>query len=622
MPGLFQTGTQSEAEEIYKKGMADILDLIAPSGLIVSPNELKLNEHYIKTLFVYTYPRFVNTNWLSPVITYDTMMDTAMFIYPVESKKAMENLRKQIGRMESAHRIEQEKGLVSDPELETAMQDVEKLRYNLQKGEVKVFEFSLYFTFYSKSKRDLEETTKQIESNLGGRLIFTKPAFMQMEQGFTSTLPLCKDDLLVTRPMDTGSLSTSFPFTSTTLSNNDGVLYGLNRHNNSLVLFDRFQLENANMVAFATSGAGKSYAVKLEALRSLMFGTDIIIIDPEEEYKKLAEAVGGGYLDISLQSDKRINPFDLPKTEGAGEGEAVLRSAIIAVHGLTKMMLESAGEKTAAQTAQPGAFLTPTEDSILEKAIYETYALKDITVDPASHKNPPPTMSDLASVLANMRGGEGMAQRLEKYTAGTFAGLFNQPTNFDLAQGFLVFSIKNLEDQLRPLAMYMILNYIWTQVRSNLRRRIMIVDEAWWMMQYEDSAKFLYALVKRARKYYLGLTVISQDVQDFLSSRYGKAVVSNSALQFLLKQAPSAIDIVAKVFNLTQGEKFMLLESAVGEGLFFAGLNHVALKVIASPIEDKIITSDPKELLAQKAELEKAQPQMPKNEPPASPPQE
>lgn len=612
--------TQSEAEDIFKRGMADVLDLIAPSGLIVSPNDLKLNDYFVKTLFVYTYPRFVNTNWLSPIITYDTMMDTSMFIYPVESKKAMENLRKQIGRMESAHRIEQEKGMVSDPELETAMQDVEKMRYSLQQGQIKLFEFSLYFTFYSKSKKDLEETTKQIESNLGGRLIFTKPAFMQMEQGFTSTLPLGRDELMVTRPMDTGSLSSSFPFTSTTLSNNDGVLYGLNRHNNSLILFDRFQLENANMVAFATSGAGKSYAVKLEALRSLMFGTDIIVIDPENEYQKLCEAVGGGYMDISLQSDKRINPFDLPKVEGTGEGENVLRANIIAVHGLVKMMLENPGGK--GEEVSEHARLTPQEEAILEKAIFETYALKDITKDPASHKNPPPTMSDLASVLANMRGAEGMAQRLQKYTEGTFAGLFNQPTNFDLGQGFLVFSIKNLEDQLRPIAMYMILNYIWTQVKSTLRRRIMIVDEAWWMMQYEDSAKFLYALVKRARKYYLGLTVISQDVQDFLASRYGRAVVSNSALQLLLKQAPSAIDLVAKVFNLTQGERFLLLESAVGEGLFFAGLNHVALKVIASPIEDKIITTDPKELLAQKEKLANEPVQPPQNEPPPVAPQE
>lgn len=597
MPGLFPT--TSETERIYHQGMQDVLDLIAPAGLIINPNFLKLNDYYVKTLFVFNYPRFVNVNWLSPVITYDTVMDVGMYIYPVDSKQAMDNLRKQIGRMESAHRIEQEKGQVSDPELETAMEDVEGLRYNLQQGQVKLFNFSLYFTFYSKSEKDLEETTKQIESNLGGRLIFTKPTFMQMEQGFTSTLPMAKDDLMVTRPMDTGSLSTTFPFTSTTLSSNDGILYGLNRHNNSLILFDRFQLENANMVVFATSGAGKSFAIKLEALRSLMFGTDIIIIDPENEYEKLCQAVGGGFLDISLQSDKRINPFDLPKQEGAGQGTNVLRAAVIAVHGLTKMMLQGDNPKDAQGNSI--ATLTPKEDAILERAIYETYALKDITADPASHKNPPPTMSDLYNVLLNMRGAEDMGQRLQKFTEGSFAGLFNQPTNFDLGQGFLVFSIRNLEEQLRPIAMYMILNYIWTQVKSSLRRRMLIVDEAWWMMQYEDSAKFLYALVKRARKYYLGLTIISQDVQDFLSNRYGKAVVSNSALQLLLKQSPSAIEKVADVFYLTQGEKYMLLESAVGEGLFFAGLNHVAIKVIASSSEEQLITTKPQELLARQA---------------------
>lgn len=596
MPGLFSK--TNEAERIYHQGMQDILDLIAPAGLLINPNYLKLNDYYVKTLFVFNYPRFVNVNWLSPVITYDTVMDVGMYIYPVDSKQAMDNLRKQIGRMESAHRIEQEKGQVSDPELETAMEDVEGLRYNLQQGQVKLFNYSLYFTFYSKSEKDLDETTKQIESNLGGRLIFTKPSFMQMEQGFTSTLPLAKDELMVTRPMDTGSLSTTFPFTSTTLSSNDGILYGLNKHNNSLILFDRYQLENANMVVFATSGAGKSFAIKLEALRSLMFGTDVIIIDPENEYEKLCQAVGGGFMDISLQSDKRINPFDLPKNESVGQGTNILRAAVIAVHGLVKMMLQ--GDNARDAQGNPVSTITPKEDAILEKAIYETYALKDITADPSSHKNPPPTMSDLYNVLLNMRGAEDMGQRLQKFTEGSFAGLFNKPTNFDLGQGFLVFSIRNLEEQLRPIAMYMILNYIWTQVKSSLRRRMLIVDEAWWMMQYEDSAKFLYSLVKRARKYYLGLTIISQDVQDFLNNRYGKAVVSNSALQLLLKQSPSAIEKVADVFYLTQGEKYMLLESAIGEGLFFAGLNHVAIKIIASGAEEQLITTKPQELLSKK----------------------
>jgi len=577
---------QTEALQIFQEGMVDVLDLISPGQLVINPNFVRLNDYYVKTLFVFTYPRYLTTNWLSPVITFDVTMDIGMFIYPVESKKAMEELRRRIGQMESAYRMEQEKGLVSDPELETAMQDVESLRFALQKGEVRLFQYSLYFTVYAKSLKNLDEITKQLESHLGGKLIFTKPAFMQMEQGFNSTLPLGLDQVLITRNLDTASLSSTFPFTSTTLTSNDGVLYGVNRHNNSLVLFDRFSLENANMTVFAKSGSGKSYAVKLEALRSLMFGTDIIVIDPEDEYKQLCEAVGGSYMEVSLRSDKRINPFDLPKlAEGPTAGEDNLRQAVVTVKGLLKVML---GE------------ISPEEDSILDKAIFETYAIKDITADPASQQNPPPLMGDLYEVLMNMRGADSMARRLQKYTEGTFAGLFNHPTNFDLTKGFLTFSIKNLEDDLRPIAMYMILNFIWTRIRVEMRRRMLIIDEAWWMLQYEDSAKFLYSIAKRARKYYLGLTVISQDVEDFLTSKYGRAVVSNSSLQLLLKQSTASIDLVQKVFNLTDEEKYLLLECNVGEGLFFAGLNHVAIRIEASPTEHEIITTDPRELLARK----------------------
>jgi type IV secretory pathway VirB4 component len=577
---------QTEALQIFQEGMVDVLDLISPGQLVINPNFVRLNDYYVKTLFVFTYPRYLTTNWLSPVITFDVTMDIGMFIYPVESKKAMEELRRRIGQMESAYRMEQEKGLVSDPELETAMQDVESLRFALQKGEVRLFQYSLYFTVYAKSLKNLDEITKQLESHLGGKLIFTKPAFMQMEQGFNSTLPLGLDQVLITRNLDTASLSSTFPFTSTTLTSNDGVLYGVNRHNNSLVLFDRFSLENANMTVFAKSGSGKSYAVKLEALRSLMFGTDIIVIDPEDEYKQLCEAVGGSYMEVSLRSDKRINPFDLPKlAEGPTAGEDNLRQAVVTVKGLLKLML---GE------------ISPEEDSILDKAIFETYAIKDITADPASQQNPPPLMGDLYEVLMNMRGADSMARRLQKYTEGTFAGLFNHPTNFDLTKGFLTFSIKNLEDDLRPIAMYMILNFIWTRIRVEMRRRMLIIDEAWWMLQYEDSAKFLYSIAKRARKYYLGLTVISQDVEDFLTSKYGRAVVSNSSLQLLLKQSTASIDLVQKVFNLTDEEKYLLLECNVGEGLFFAGLNHVAIRIEASPTEHEIITTDPRELLARK----------------------
>lgn len=568
-------------EEDIKKGISSIRDVIAPAAFVVSPYHLQIGSLYSKTLFVFTYPRYIETNWLSPIINYDLTFDMGMYIHPLESKDVMGELKKQVGKIESSMMIQQEHGSPRDPELETALGDVESLRDVLQRGEVRLFQYAMYFTIYADSQEELKTIGDQLESTLGGLLIYTKESIFQMEQGFTSTLPLMLDKLSVLRNFDTGSLSSTFPFTSSELTQDDGILYGINRHNNSLVIFDRFSLPNANEVVFATSGSGKSFYVKLEALRYLMLGTDVIVVDPENEYKTLCEAVDGSYLEISLNSDKRINPFDLPI--GSDEsGEDVLRSTISSVHGLVKLMVGG---------------LTPEEDSLIDKALFETYAIKDITTDPESQKNEPPLMQDFYNVLSNMNGTESLRARLSKFTEGTFASLYNQKTNFELKPGFVVFSVRDLEEQLRPVAMYTILNYIWTKIRMDIKRRIMIIDEAWWMMQFEDSAKFLHGLAKRARKYYLGLTIISQDVEDFLSSRYGKAVVSNASMQVLLKQSTASIDLVSEVFNLTEGEKYLLLESDVGEGLFFAGLNHVAIKVVASYTEDQIITTDPKQIL-------------------------
>ena len=566
-----------------KQGSTSVRDVISPAAFTISPYFLQLDNLFVKTMFVFTYPRYIETNWLSPIINYDLTLDMGMYIHPMESKNVMYDLKKQVGKLESTMMIEQERGSARDPELETALGDVEALRDVLQRGEVRLFQFGLYFTVYATSAEELRTLSEQLESTLGGLLIYTKEALFQMEQGFTTTLPLCMDKLNILRNFDTGSLSSSFPFTSSELTQDDGILYGINRHNNSLIIFDRFNLPNANSVVFATSGSGKSYFVKLEALRYLMLGTDVIIVDPENEYETLCRAVGGNYLEISLNSDKRINPFDLP-AGSEDSGEDVLRSTVASVHGLINLMVNG---------------LTPEEDSIIEKALYETYALKDITIDPESQKNEPPIMQDFYNILGNMKGTDSLRARLNKFVEGTFASLYNQRTNFDLDSGFVVFSVRDLEEQLRPVSMYTILNYIWTKIRITVKRRIMIIDEAWWMMQHEDSAKFLHGLAKRARKYYLGLTIISQDVEDFLSSRYGKAVVSNAAMQILLKQSTASIDIVAEVFNLTEGEKYLLLESDVGEGLFFAGLNHVAIKVVASYTEDQIITTDPKQIIGQ-----------------------
>ena len=580
---------QTQGFDPLAAGLSTVRDIIAPAAFVVTPNYIQLGEMFVKTLFVFTYPRYLDTNWLSPIINYDMTMDIGMYIHPLETKDVMYDLKKQIGKLESTRQIEAEKGQPRDVEIETALGDIESLRDVLQRGELRLFQFGLYFTIYAQKVEDLNNLVEQLESTLGSMLIYTKETMLQMEQGFTATLPLMVDDVNVLRNLDTGSLSSTFPFVSTELTQDEGILYGINRHNNSLIIFDRFNLENANSVVFAKSGAGKSYAIKLEILRYLMLGTDIVVVDPENEYKSLCEAVGGSYLTISLNAENRINPFDLPysdssKTEADESGEDVLRSTISSVHGLINLMVGG---------------LSPEEDAVVDKALYETYAVKDITTDPESQKNEPPILSDFSNVLSNMQGTDSLRARLSKYVEGTFANLFNQPTNFELKPGFVVFSVRDLEEQLRPVAMYLILNYIWTKIRMDMRRRIMVIDEAWWMMQYEDSAKFLYGLVKRARKYYLGVTVISQDVEDFLGSRYGKAVVANSSMQILMKQSTSSIDIVTETFALTEGEKYLLLESDVGEGLFFAGLNHVAVKVVASYAEDQIITTDPKQLLGE-----------------------
>lgn len=574
-------------EKTLKQGMASVLDLIAPAAFSVSSNYLILDNLYVRTLFVFTYPRYLQTNWLASIVNYDITMDISMFIYPMLSKQVMGQLRKKITQLESTETIQREKGFVRDPELETAISDIEGLRDVLQRGETRVFQFALYFTIYARELKELDTITEQLESTLGGMLIYTKQSLLQMEQGFNSTLPLATDSLYVVRNLDTASLSTTFPFSSAELTSNEGVLYGINRHNNSLVLFDRFNLENANAVVFAKAGAGKSYAVKLEILRYLMLGTDILVIDPENEYKMLCEAVGGAYCNLSVNSPTRLNPFDLPPPIEGESGEEILRSTINAIHGLVALMVKG---------------LTPEEDALLDRALYETYALKDITADAQTHANSPPLLTDLQNVLANMSGTESLTRRLQKYTEGTFAGLFTQPTNFQLENRFVVFSVRDLEENLRPVGMYMVLNYIWAQIRRQLKRRIMVIDEAWWMMQYPDSAKFLHSLAKRARKYYLGLTVISQDVEDFLNSEDGRSVINNSSLQLLLKQSTAAIDKVAEVFNLTEGEKFLLLESGPGEGLFFAGQNHIAIKVVGSFTEDQIITTDPRQIL----EMQKA----------------
>jgi len=574
-----------ESEKYYQEGLAKLNDIIAPAAIQIMPKSIRIGETIAQTIFIIAYPRYLHSNWFSPIINIDMPIDISMFIHPVDTYDILKTLKKSATQVESQIQIEQEKGLIRNPSLETAQQDIDELRDKLQQGTEKFFRFALYITAYGDSEQAVTKSIKSIEAILEAQLVYVKPAVFKSEQGFNSSLPLANDELDVGTNMNSSPLSTTFPFVSSTLSSNTGILYGINRHNNSLIIFDRFQMENANMVVFAKSGAGKSYTVKLEVLRSMMVGTDVIIIDPENEYRHLCDTVEGTFIKISLNSDNHLNPFDLPRVGEDDDPEDILRNNIANLLGLLHIMLGS---------------ITPEEDSVLDRAIHETYSIKDITAEVDFNtlgKDAFPTMSDLYQVLRSLDGGEVLAVRLEKYTEGIFAGFLNHATNIKVDNQLVVFNIRDMEDELRPVAMYMILQFIWNEMRTNVKKRIVLVDEAWVMMKYEDAASFLFGIAKRCRKYFTGLTTITQDVNDFLSSRYGKAIVTNSSLQLLLKQSPAGIDVISDTFYLTDQEKFLLLESNVGEGIFFAGTNHVAIKVVASYSEDQIITTDPSQLL-------------------------
>jgi len=588
-----QTDTQPQKTgdaENLEKGLVSVQDIIAPGAIEVDFDHLKIGNKYFRTLFVAGYPRFVSANWLAPLINFDHSLDIAMYIYPMEGKGVLDDLRRKIAEMEAELQITTEKGRLPDPATVAKLEDARQLQEQLVKGAERFFQFGLYITIPADSLEELNQISKQVIATLGSLMIISKHATLQMEEGFKTTIPTCIDKLMVTRNMDTTSLATTFPFTTSELTANEGIMYGINEHNGSLIVFDRFTLENANSVVFGKSGCGKSYLIKLEALRSLMFGTEIIVIDPEAEYKALADAVGGEYITFGFDSKAKINPFDLSAIYEEGENELGLK--ILSLHSLFKIIM---GE------------LTPSEEAILDKALVQTYKMKGITPEPATQKNEPPLMEDLYKVLIGMEQPEAtsLASRLEKFVKGSFVGIFDQPSNVDINNPFTVFSIKELEEALRPIAMFIILDYIWTKIKKEMKKRILIVDEAWYLMKYPDSANFLYSIAKRARKYYLGLTTITQDVEDFLSSDYGKAIVTNSSIQILMKQSPAAIDKVGQVFYLSEGEKHLLLSAGVGEGLFFAGTNHVAIKVIASPEEHQLITTKPQEVLTKAQELEK-----------------
>ncbi len=570
-------------EEIYRAGALELKDIIAPSALKVTPKELHLGDKIARTFFVISYPRFLNSSWFSPIINLDKIFDISISIHPTDTAAVLRKFQKKVAEIQSQITNREGKGLVRDPKLDTAYQDLEQLRDQLQQAQEKIFDVGIYITIYGNTIDELDKTESEIKSMLESKLIYLKPALFQQIQGFLSVLPIATDELKVHSKLNSSPLSSIFPFVSFDLTSDKGILYGINRHNSSLILFDRFSLENYNSVTFAKSGSGKSYATKLEILRTLMFDTEVIVIDPEREYEYMAEATGGRHFNISLSSEHHINPFDIPIPREDENPADILRSNIITLVGLFRIMLGG---------------LSPEEDAIVDRAITETYALKDITPQSDFSQIEPPLLSDFEMVLAGMEGSDSLVQRLSKYTHGTWSGFINRPTNVDINKKFVVFSVRDMEDDLKPVAMYIVTHFIWNMVRKNLKKRLLVIDEAWWMMKSEDTASFLFSIAKRGRKYFLGLATITQDVSDFLSSPYGMPMISNSSIQMLMKQSPTSVDLIQKTFKLSDEEKYLLLESDVGEGIFFAGLKHVAIKVIASYTEDQIITSDPSQILA------------------------
>lgn len=586
-----QAAEDADIQRAFEQGITTLRDLISPSSIELYSDYFRLGTKYGRTIYIYGYPRVLFTGWLSPIINLDEVIDVSMFIYPVDTTVIMKNLSKKVTQLEASMSVNAEQGKVRDPELEAAIVDAEELRDQLQVGAERFFRFGLYVTLWADSLEELGFVQQKVETIFGQLMVFSKVASSQQEQGMNSTIPQCTDQLQIRRNMNTGAISTSFPFTSADLTQDNGILYGVNIHNNGLVIFDRFSLENANMVVFAKSGAGKSFAVKLEALRSMMIGSEIIILDPENEYQKLCDAVGGSYIRLSLNSDVRINPFDLPRNVDSEDANDALRANLVTLHGLFRLML---GGNQIAANGQMVPALTANEEADLDQALIDTYARAGITSDPLTHQSTPPTIINLYDTLLHMEGtGPQLAQRLRKYTTGTFAGIFSQQSNININNQMVVFNIRDLEDELRPVAMYIVLSHIWNVVRAQKKKRLLIVDEAWQLMKYDDSANFLFSLAKRARKYYLGLTTITQDVEDFMSNKMGRAIVANSSMQLLLKQSTSAVDVLSDVFKLTDEEKKRLANFPVGQGLFFAGPSHVHIQVIASETEESLITTNP-----------------------------
>ena len=560
-------------------GDQDQLDLITYSGLEEFQNQLEIDDRYVKTLFVSGYPYTASSGWLNHLINFNYNVDIAYHIEPIDPTLALPKLNRKITELISTKRAMERAGKIITSELTDPLDSALALRDKIQRGQENLFQVSLYITLSADSMVELNKTIKLLETVLATRLFYTKSAIFQQIEGLQSVLPRCDNQLAQKRNLDSSSAALTFPFISSELVHESGVLYGINRSNSSLVILDRFALPNANSILFAQSGSGKSYTAKVEILRHLMQGTKVIVIDPEREYKRLAESVNGTYIKLSVHSREKINPFDL-EVNAFAEADS-FADHVQSLTEIISLMAES---------------LSAEEKSVVDKAILKTYHQAGWTQKNSTKKKTRsyPRLFDLYTTLRGMKQIK-LCRRLEKYTTGSLANVFDTQTNIELDNRLVVFDTKDLPESLRQIMHLVIAQFVQNQVKSDPCKRILVIDEAWLMLEHEESARFIAGLVRRARKYYLGVSIISQQANDFLGNAYGQAIASQSSLRILMRQDTTTIKRVALEFHLSEFEQRFLLTCERGEALIIADQHHVAVKITASESEHPLITTDPSE---------------------------
>lgn len=559
---------EKQKELTLTLGEQDAVDVLSYAGLEENVDYLCIDGVYIRTLYISGYPFTASSGWLDSIINFNHDTDISYHLYEVNALHALPKLHRKITELESTRRSMMQAGKIIGSEITDPLESAIELRDKIQRGQEKLFQMSIYIAIRAESLEELNKTTKLLEATMSARLFYSKVARYQQLEALQSILPRGEDQLGQKRNLDSSSAALTFPFMSSELVQESGILYGVNKSNNSLVILDRFSLHNANSIVFAQSGSGKSYTTKVEILRQLMQGTKVLVIDPEREYKRLSETVKGTYIKLSAKSKEKINPFDLASTFHT---KADLTEHVQDLTAVIDLMAEGLDKR---------------EKAAVDKAILKVYK---------KAKKQQPLLEDLYAELHNL-GQLQLCERLEKYITGSSAEIFNSHTNINLDNRLVIFDIKDMSANLRPIMMLIISNFIQNQVKAKPEKRMLVIDEGWLLLQHEQSARFIAGLVRRARKYYLGVSFISQQADDFLKSDYGRAIASQSALRILMRQDTTTIKTVVTEFNLSEYERQFLLTCERGDALIIADQNHVAVKVVASEKEHPLITTDPTEL--------------------------